>query len=212
VTGFGPDPRLGPAGSANNLMVRARSWALMPVVIPLAASTETVKWVPNASSLRGTIGTSERIRARSSETGAQISPRPWVAMKFTVSGVIREAAAIRSPSFSRSSSSVTMTILPAAMSAMIASIGLKTGSFMDVNVSADGPVTRGGEEVVSRPGNSFRERARRLSQDWPMPVLLAPGEGCEADYGGESADKHASAGVRHDLRRRVSPRRKASSM
>src|SRR5688500_6548900 len=47
-----------------------------------------------------------------------MSPRPCVAMKFTASGVTNCAAIVRSPSFSRSSSSTRMTILPARMSAM----------------------------------------------------------------------------------------------
>ena len=56
--------------------------------------------------------------------GAQISPRPWTAMKEIVSCVHSEAAAIRSASFSRSGSSATMTMRPAAISAMISSTGL----------------------------------------------------------------------------------------
>ena len=54
-----------------------------------------------------------------------MSPRPWLAMKATMSGVILLAAQTRSASFSRLGSSATMTILPAAMSAMISSTGLK---------------------------------------------------------------------------------------
>src|SRR5579859_7674375 len=47
-----------------------------------------------------------------------MSPRPWVAMKLMASGVTNWAASVRSPSFSRSSSSTRMIILPARMSLM----------------------------------------------------------------------------------------------
>src|SRR5688572_21899513 len=43
----------------------------------------------------------------------QIRPRPCRAMKLMASGVTMSAAMVRSPSFSRSSSSTTMTIRPA---------------------------------------------------------------------------------------------------
>ena len=46
--------------------------------------------------------------------GTQISPRPNLAMKFTASAVTFSAAITRSPSFSRSSSSTTMTMRPGA--------------------------------------------------------------------------------------------------
>ena len=42
----------------------------------------------------------------------QMSPLPWVAMKFTFSVVANSAAQMRSPSFSRSGSSVQRIILP----------------------------------------------------------------------------------------------------
>src|SRR5918999_3021717 len=45
-------------------------------------------------------------------------------MKFMSSAVTSSAAIVRSPSFSRSSSSQTITIFPALMSSMISSIGL----------------------------------------------------------------------------------------
>ena len=44
----------------------------------------------------------------------QIRPRPWVAMKLMISGVTFSAAMVRSPSFSRSSSSTTTSILAGA--------------------------------------------------------------------------------------------------
>src|SRR5919112_6520097 len=49
---------------------------------------------------------------RSGVSARQIHPRAWVAMKLIASGVTCSAAMARSPSFSRSSSSRTRTILP----------------------------------------------------------------------------------------------------
>src|SRR3990170_5062502 len=46
----------------------------------------------------------------------QTSPRPYRVMKLIASGVLWSAAIIRSPSFSRSSSSTRMIILPARIS------------------------------------------------------------------------------------------------
>src|SRR5258707_15253341 len=45
-------------------------------------------------------------------------------MKLIASGVTKSAASTRSPSFSRSSSSTSITILPAPMSAMMSVVGL----------------------------------------------------------------------------------------
>lgn len=46
-------------------------------------------------------------------TATQITPEEYLLMKPIVSGVANSAAMIKSPSFSRSSSSVTTMILPA---------------------------------------------------------------------------------------------------
>ena len=110
------------AGSIRVRTVRARSKAEIPVVVPLRASTLCVKAVPNGSESDAGV---ERLisAARSAVSGAQMSPRAWVAMKVIASGVTLAAASTRSPSFSRFSSSVMMTILPALMSATRSSIG-----------------------------------------------------------------------------------------
>ena len=50
-----------------------------------------------------------------------MSPRPWVAMKATDSGVTNCAAIVRSPSFSRSASSTTTTKRPERMSSIASS-------------------------------------------------------------------------------------------
>ena len=55
---------------------------------------------------------------RDSVIAKQISPRPYCAMKLMASGVIFSAAMVRSPSFSRSSSSTTITICPARIAAI----------------------------------------------------------------------------------------------
>ena len=47
-----------------------------------------------------------------SSIGVQINPLPLVAIKLTISGVMQAAAQIKSPSFSRSSSSTTMITFP----------------------------------------------------------------------------------------------------
>ena len=65
-------------------------------------------------------------RSRSSVIGMQIRPRPCFAMKLMASGVIFSAAIVRSPSFSRSSSSTTMIILPSRIASIASSIGAKT--------------------------------------------------------------------------------------
>ena len=53
-----------------------------------------------------------------------MSPRACVAMKLIASGVTNCAATVRSPSFSRSASSTTMTNFPERKSSMAASISL----------------------------------------------------------------------------------------
>ena len=52
----------------------------------------------------------------------QSCPRPWVIMKLTISGVTFSAAQMKSPSFSRSSASMTMTISPRPMASTAASM------------------------------------------------------------------------------------------
>src|SRR2546425_39439 len=105
-------------GSARTLIVRARSAALMPVVTPSRASTLTVNAVPSRASFRDTIcGRSSSCR-RSVVMGTQITPLAYLRMNATSSGRASSAAIVRSPSFSRSSSSTTMTIFPLRMSSM----------------------------------------------------------------------------------------------
>src|SRR5215472_16640004 len=90
----------------------------MPVVRPWRTSTETVNAVPSGASLSATIGSRCRRRASSGASGAQTMPDVWRMMNAIFSGVHRLAATNRSPSFSRSSSSATMTISPRANAAI----------------------------------------------------------------------------------------------
>src|SRR5688572_1367150 len=106
------------------LMVKARSAAEMPVAMPSAASIETVKLVPWRERFCSTIGLRPRRAACSSVSGMQIRPRPCLARKLTFSGVTNSAAKMRSPSFSRSSSSTRMTISPARIAATTSVTGL----------------------------------------------------------------------------------------
>jgi len=108
-------------GEASRATVCARSAAEIPVVVPSRASTDTVNAVPWGSVFRDAMGASPRASARSGARGAQMSPRPKVAMKFTISGVAFSAAAKRSPSFSLSSSSTTMIMRPARSSSKASS-------------------------------------------------------------------------------------------
>ena len=113
-----PAPML-PFDSARAVL--ARCSAEMPVVMPWRTSTETVKAVPSGASLAATMGDRCRRRASGPVMGTQTMPQPFRMMKAIFSVVQCWAAMMRSPSFSRSSSSVTTTISPRAM-ASIASI------------------------------------------------------------------------------------------
>ena len=110
------------SGATAAWMVFARSAAEMPVVTPSAASMDMVKLVLIFVPLTAVISGRRRRRQRSSVSVRQISPRAWVAMKLMASGVTKSAASSRSPSFSRSSSSMRMTILPARKSARISAV------------------------------------------------------------------------------------------
>src|SRR5271167_265548 len=62
---------------------------------------------------------------RSSVMARHTKPRPYFAMKLIASGVTFSAARVKSPSFSRSSSSTTTTILPTRMSSRASGMLLK---------------------------------------------------------------------------------------
>ncbi len=102
-----------------------RSAAEMPVVVPWRASTDTVNAVRWLSVLSATISGSRSSSSRWPSTGMQITPLVWRIMNAIASGVMDSAAMMRSPSFSRSASSTTMTISPRAMAAMAFSMSVK---------------------------------------------------------------------------------------
>src|ERR671935_1419324 len=109
-------------GSIATWIVRERSCAEIPVVIPSRASIETVNAVPYGVSFRSAIGRSSSSSQRVSVRQRQTRPRPCVAMKLTASGVANWAAIVRSPSFSRSAASTTTTNLPCRTSSIASSI------------------------------------------------------------------------------------------
>ena len=99
-------------------IVRVRSAAEIPVVTPSRASIDSQNAVPKFEVLCGDISGSRRSSQRSGVSVRQIRPRPCVAMKLMISGVTFSAAMVRSPSFSRSSSSTTTSMRPARISSM----------------------------------------------------------------------------------------------
>src|SRR5437016_2989592 len=101
--------------------VLQRSSAEIPVVRPCRTSTETVKAVPSGASFAATMGSRCKRFASSGDSGAHTIPEVWRMMKAIFSGVHIDAGTKRSPSFSRSSSSVTTTIPPAANAVSTAS-------------------------------------------------------------------------------------------
>ena len=104
--------------------VVARSAAEMPVVTPRRASIETMNAVPKGEvlSISSTMGGICNSARRSEVSDKQMSPRPYLVIKLIASGVTFSAAMVKSPSFSRSSSSTRMTIFPCRMSSMASSI------------------------------------------------------------------------------------------
>src|SRR5450756_568499 len=119
----GPD-----SGSMATWMVCARSAAEMPVVTPSRASTETVNAVCRRASLWAVIGGRFSSAQRCGVSVRQMRPRPSLAMKLMRSAVANCAAIVRSPSFSRSSSSQTMTILPSRRSSSASAMDAKCRS------------------------------------------------------------------------------------
>src|ERR1700720_1657193 len=116
------------ASSASARMVAARSADDTPVVVPARRSTDTVNAVRCCSLFSGTICGSSRRASCCSSIGTQMMPLVWRIMKAPASGGTRSAAMMRSPSFSRSSSSMMTTIRPARSSARISSMELSAGA------------------------------------------------------------------------------------
>ena len=140
-------------------MVRARSAAEMPVVTPSRASTETVNAVWKGASFFAAIRLRPSSLQRSSVSARQISPLPCVAMKLTASGVANWAAIVRSPSFSRFSSSQTTTIRPRRMSSIASSI-VANGVSVLLSVSLDSSIwDKGPTPFLNRVAPRLRLRS-----------------------------------------------------
>ena len=90
----------------------------MPVVVRSRASIDTHIAVSRRDELSLTSSGISRWSSRSGVIARQMRPRPWRAMKLMASGATFEAAMVRSPSFSRSSSSTTTIIRPAWMASI----------------------------------------------------------------------------------------------
>src|SRR5680860_18963 len=112
-------------GSISVPTVCARSAAEMPVVVPLRASTEIVNAVPMGSDSPGAISGRFSSWSRAASSGTQMIPEQCLTMKAMLCGVAFSAAMMRSPSFSRFSSSTTMTMPPARRSSSAASMASK---------------------------------------------------------------------------------------
>ena len=96
----------------------------MPVVIPSFASTDSMNAVPCLSPLpRVFIRAMLSFDSLSEVKATHIRPRPCVAMKLIFSSDTQSAAIIRSPSFSRFSSSVTTTSSPRPIAVITSSTG-----------------------------------------------------------------------------------------
>ncbi len=153
-------------GSMATWIVRARSWAEIPVETPSRASIDTVNAVSNGDSFLAAIRSRPSSSQRSPVRARQISPRPWVAMKLIASGVANWAARVRSPSFSRSSASTTTTIFPARMSSIASSMVLNA-VFVSLVTSPPPSPSRASRRTsrVRRPPSSpwFRPPPRRAS-------------------------------------------------
>ena len=90
-------------------------------VVEIEKMGETVKAVDMFSRLTEVMSGSWRASARSGESGAQTRPLAWVTMKLMASVVANSAAMMRSASFSRPGSSVTMIIRPCRISSTASS-------------------------------------------------------------------------------------------
>src|SRR5262249_745706 len=86
-------------------------------------------------------------------------------MKLIASGVTFSAAIVRSPSFSRSSSSTTMTMRPARMASMASSIRENGESFF--------AIASGAAAVFGPRPRDFARSFRLLTVSLPLPTFIA---------------------------------------
>src|SRR6185369_11226670 len=114
------------------------------------ASMDSVKAVPKLEVFSADMGPRRRSSSRSSVIARQTNPRPYFAMKLMASGVMDSAAMVRSPSFSRSSSSTTTIMRPARIS----SIAVGTSQNGEVGVI-------GAKEIVARKTINYSPQRHR---------------------------------------------------
>ena len=137
-------------GSTSFSTVSDRSCALIPVVVPFLASTDSMNAVPKPSpSPRTDIGDRFSAWRRSCSNATQIRPRPNFVMKLMASSEIFSAATMRSPSFSRFSSSVTIIISPRFTAASTSSIG--SNDILHFPWQSDLGKDHGGRDTGSAP-------------------------------------------------------------
>src|SRR5215831_8840307 len=105
----------------------------------------------------------------------QISPRPYLAMKLMASGVTLSAARVRSPSFSRSSSSTTTIIRPARISSIAVGTSVKA---LSAGISSLSGLREILAESYQRPANSLLLTPKHQACD----VILLMGFADEASY------------------------------
>src|SRR5712672_1342449 len=162
--------------------VTARSEALIPVVTPIRPSMASQNAVPCTEVLIGDISGRCSSSQRSSVSGKQIKPRAYFAMKLMASGVIFSAAMARSPSFSRSSSSIRTIIRPCRMSSTASStvansalISLILSNIPSVGLDAQRQrcASSGGENLKVRYNWSLA--CRGVAQPGSAPALGAGG-------------------------------------
>ena len=104
------------AGGAIALAAHGGKTAARAAVTPSRASIASQNAVPYCEVFSAVMFPMRRWSSRSSVIARQTKPRPYLAMKLIASGVTFSAASVRSPSFSRSSSSTTTIMRPARIS------------------------------------------------------------------------------------------------
>ena len=104
------------------LIVRALSFADIPVVIPFLASIETVKAVLFLDWLTGDIKVKFNLFACKLSKAKQIKPRPYFAIKLIFLALVSEVEITKSPSFSLFSSSTKINMSPLFAILIIVSI------------------------------------------------------------------------------------------
>ena len=114
-----------------------------------------------------------RRRSRSAPSmPTHTTPLVWLTMKAMAAGVILSAAAMRSPSFSRSSSSSTTTSSPAATAPSAACIESKPGVGSARSQSL--VPMKAGEEVDEAAAAADLDRPASSEGRRPLPGLLLP--------------------------------------